>query len=237
MGWQSFQRDFSEWSGTTAGSCNKAVFQATFPENRLVRLHGMNGTFYYARVSTSDCVGDATANATITLKDAVPANCSLSGGWIAPVNTMYYHAGDSNDKEDDAMQRLVVLKRQEVLSDNRIQPLNVIQGSESVPSEDRSLLDYVVKFNVTFMGMFPDPVTGAPVFSRVPMTQLELLANPERVRGVIIEVAARTSQQDSEFTSDVPTAAFKVVKGLGAARVRRLRAELLMPNLAYRKLF
>ena len=229
MGWQSFQRDFTEWSGTAAGTCSLAVFQATFPNGRMVRLHGMNGTFFYARVNTSTC-SDATATATLTLQDAVPSNCSMNGGWIAPVNTMYYHVADSNTQEDDALKRLVVLRRQEVLPSNRTQVLNVMQGSDSVPVEDRALLDYVVKFNVSFLGMFD----GA--FSRVPMTDLEYAAYPERVRGVIIELGVRTSQQDSEFTSLVPTAAFKVVAGVGAARVRRLRAELLLPNIAYRNL-
>jgi hypothetical protein len=177
-------------------------------------------------------VCNATANATITLQDAVPPNCNMSGGWIAPVNTMYYHVGDSNNLEDDAMKRLVVLKRQEVLPDNRTQPLNVTTGSASGPIEDRALLDYVVRFNVDFLGVFDDKK-----LSRVPLTELEFAANPQRVRGVIIELAVRTSQQDSEFTVDVPTAAFKVVKGgLGATRVRRLRAELLLPNVAYRNL-
>ncbi|HET8934937.1 MAG TPA: prepilin-type N-terminal cleavage/methylation domain-containing protein [Polyangiales bacterium] len=229
MGWQSFQRDFSEWSGTAAANCNSAVFQQVFAEDRLVRLHGQNGTFFYSRIARTNCVGDSTSVATISLRDAVPNTCSMNGGWIAPVNTYRYRVVDAETVEDDAYKRVTVLRRTEVTAELRTKPLEASNGIERIVVEDRSLLDYVVRFKVDFLGMFGK-------VSHVAMTEPEVQNFPELIRGVVLDVAVRTPQQEPDFTSDVPRSAFKVFVGTGAARVRRLRAELLLPNIANRNI-
>jgi prepilin-type N-terminal cleavage/methylation domain-containing protein len=230
MAWQSFQRDFTEWTGVNVSSCNAGVFEAAFAEDRLVRLHAQNGTFFYSRVSSTTCIGDATGAATVTLKDAVPSVCNMNGGWIAPVNTMWYRVTNAETADDDAQKRVTVLKRSEVKADARTTLLTAAVAADRIVVEDRTLLDFVVRFNVDFLGMFDGKV------SYQPMTQAEWLANPERIRGVVLDVAVRTSQQETDFTNDVPVAAFKVYPGLGAARVRRMHAELLLPNIANRNL-
>jgi hypothetical protein len=232
MGWQSFQRDFSEWTGTNVANCNLAAFQSAFPEGRLVRLHAQNGTFYYSRIASTTCLGGATGAATITLKDAVPPICNMSGGWIAPVNTMFYRVVDAESGEDDALKRVTVLRRSEVTPETRTNLLIGVVGVDQVSIEDRALLDYVVRFNVDFLAAFDGKV------SHVPMTEAEWQANPERIRGVVLELAVRTPQAEPEFTANVPTAAFKMLagQGTGAARIRRMRAELLLPNIANRNL-
>jgi prepilin-type N-terminal cleavage/methylation domain-containing protein len=237
MGWQSFQRDFSNWTGANAANCDATAFQAAFPEDRLVRLHAQNGTFFYARVASTTCAGDTTGTATITLKDSVPTTCNMNGGWIAPVNTYFYRVVNAETSEDDAQRRVTVLRRSEVMAENRNNLLTAQVGAERVNVEDRALLDYVVKFNVSFLGWFPG-TGGVNRVSYVPMTQVEVVTNPHFVRGVILDVAVRTPQQEPDFTADVPTAAFKIWAGTntGAARVRRMRAEMLMPNLANRNL-
>jgi hypothetical protein len=237
MGWQSFQRDFSEWTGTNAGTCNQAVFQSVFPADRLVRLHAQNGTFFYGRVSSSSCSGDATGVATVTLQDSVPNNCNMDGGWIAPVNTLFYRVVDAENDEQDNQKRTTVLRRTEVKPDSREAPLEATVGSDRVRVEDRSLLDYVVRFKIDFI-MPNDELTDRDRrISFVPMTELEWMDRPQRVRGVRIDVAVRTPQQEPDFTQDVPRAAFRVLAvGKGAARVRRMHAELLLPNVANRNL-
>lgn len=230
MGWQSFQRDFAEYSGTNIAQCNAAVFQATFPTDRLVRLHSQSGLFFYARVASTTCVGGPTAAATITLRDAVPTSCNMSGGWIAPVNTMFYRAVNAEAGEDDMLTRNVVLRRSEVTAADRNALLTATIGSDRVNLDDRAILDYVVRFSVDFLGAFNGTL------SHVPMTQGEWQLNPERIRAVVLDVAVRTAQQETDFNNDVPTAAFRLYEGLGAARVRRLRAELLLPNVANRNL-
>lgn len=232
MGWQSFQRDFAEWSGANAANCSLPTFQAAFPAGRLVRLHAQNGTFFYSHIASVTCNGDATGNATIRLDDAVPAICNMNGGWIAPVNTMFYRVvdADADHGEDDALKRNTVLRRTEVMPSARTTTLTAMVGSDRISVDDRALVDYVVRFSVDFFGMFDGRV------SYVTMTEAELLANPERIRGVRLDLAVRTPQQETDFANDVPQAAFKLYPGLGAARVRRLRAEMLLPNVANRNL-
>jgi prepilin-type N-terminal cleavage/methylation domain-containing protein len=237
MGWQSFQRDFSEWTGTNAGTCNLAVFQSVFPEERLVRLHAQNGTFFYGRIASTTCSGNSTGFATVTLHDSVPSNCNMEGGWIAPVNTMFYRVTNAELSEDDNQKRTTVLRRTEVKPDSRLVPLEATVGSDRVRVEDRSLLDYVVRFKVDFLMMNSEASERDSRISYVPMTELEWLDSPQRVRGARIDVAVRTPQQEPDFTADVAAAAFKLYyPGKGAARVRRMRAELLLPNIANRNL-
>jgi hypothetical protein len=120
------------------------------------------------------------------------------------------------------------VRRTEVTPTQRGQRLDI--GNVAV--DDRALLDYVVRFNVGFMMR----ETAAVELSFVPATPAAVRANPERVRGVILDVAVRTSQQEFDFTSDVAGAAFKLLDTPGAARVRRAHAELLLSNIASRGL-
>ena len=234
MAWQSFQRDFSEWTGSGAGTCNQVVFESVFAEDRLVRLHAQNGTFFFSRVNSAVCTGNSTGSATVTLKDLVPASCNMDGGWIAPVNTLFYRVEDADPDrgEDDFQKRTTVLRRTEVKAEARMEPLEATIGGTRVRVEDRSLLDYVVRFKVDFL-MLNDINRR---ISYVPMLETEWSTAPQRVRGAIIDIAVRTPHQESDFTQDVQTSAFKLYAGKGAARVRRLRAELLLPNVANRNL-
>jgi prepilin-type N-terminal cleavage/methylation domain-containing protein len=232
MGWQSFQRDFTEWSGDNTLACNQIVFSTAFPANRLVRLHAQNGTFSYAITTGARC--DATT-AIVDLSEPLPDNCNMEGGWIAPVNTMYYRVEDADaDHEDDPLKNTTVLKRTEVMPEKRTDALESQIGGKTVVLEDRWLLDYVVRFKVDFLML--DPQRSNDRISYVPMTEAEVLEAPQRVRGAIIDIAVRTPKQESDFTQDVPTSAFKLFEGKGAARVRRMRAELLLPNIANRNL-
>lgn len=237
MGWQSFQRDFSEWTGTDAGNCNQVIFRSVFVADRMVRLHAQNGMYFYARVASAACAGAATGVATVTLQDPVPNQCNMDGGWIAPVNTLLYRVvnADANAGEDDNQGRTTVLRRLEVRPESRETPLVATVGADQVRVEDRSLLDYVVRFKVDFLMMLNDQRVDNRI-SHVPMTQLEWQNTPQRIRGAIIDVAVRTPYQEVDFTQDVSRAAFKLYQGTGAARVRRMRAELLLPNLANRNL-
>lgn len=233
MAWQTFQRDFTEWGGAGVGTCNNTVFQSVFTEDRLVRLHAQDGSFFFSRIASAACSGNVdSGTASVTLKDVVPSNCSMDGGWIAPVHTMFYHVEDAESArgEDDFLQRTTVLRRSEVKAEARTEFLETALGGSLARVEDRSLLDYVVRFKVDFL-----MVSGGRI-SYVPMLQTEWQDTPHRVRAAIIDLAVRTPQQESNFTQDVPTSAFKLFVGKGAARVRRMRAEVLLPNIANRNL-
>jgi prepilin-type N-terminal cleavage/methylation domain-containing protein len=225
MNWQTFRRDFTEWGGATAGTCNYAAFETAFPVGRMVRLHAMNGNALYSRVTRTTCTG--TDNATISVTDNIPNVCNMNGGWISPLNTIRYWVDNATAAEDSTGQ-VAMLRRQEVQPGSRTQ---LLMSSAGTPIDDRALLNYVVKFNVDFIMR-----DNTRMMNFVPATAAEWRANPERVRGAIIDIAVRTAQQDSVYVSGVPESAFRLFGQTGAARVRRARAELLLPNLANRGL-
>jgi len=237
MAWQAFRRDFTTWTGVNAGDCDLAAFEAAFPVGRLVRLHAQNGGFFYSRVARTACSGSSREPsgdfAVVVLTEAVPTTCGMTGGWIAPVNVMRYSVVNATATEDASDGRMTVLRRTEMRPDQHTNPLLAIAGGNGQPIEDRALLDYVVRFSVDFL--MRDVSTRVMNYSLRPSA--EVLANPERIRGVVLDVAVRTSQSEPDFTRGVPEAAFRVhPKGEGAARVRRARAELLLPNVANRGL-
>ena len=231
MGWQSFQRDFTIWSGANAGQCNSEAFNAAFPVGRLVRIHTLTDRNFFSQVAAASCVG--TGPVTITLATRVPAQCNANGGWIAPVNTIRYAVQDATADEVSRIgttNQIAVLRRGEVAPDNK-GVLLTNQGT-AVPIDDRTVLDYVVRFNVNFM--IAD--LGANRTSLMPATDAAVRLAPQQVRGVIIDLAARTAEHEPEFFNAVNGLAFRLRSSTGAARVRQLHAELLLPNVAARGL-
>lgn len=236
MDWESFHRDFTVWSGLGAGTCVFDTFAAAFPVGRMVRLHGLTERNFYSYVDSVTCNG--STKATVKLTNVVPAVCNMTGGWIAPVNFMKYWVTDSTAAEGSRIgdNRVSVLRRTEVKPGSRDDVLALPGNTTSI--DDRAILDYVVRFNVDFMLR---SAANANVIDFVPTTDVLTNQNPERVRGVIIDLVARTAEHEPEFYSDKTNPmwskyAFKVLSTQGAARVRRAHAEVLMPNIAYRQM-
>jgi hypothetical protein len=88
---------------------------------------------------------------------------------------------------------------------------------------------------------------GAPDsynFQTAPITDVTTINNfPERIRSVQIDLAARTPQQDPSLTWSRTNCSqlhcFQIFPSTGsaarpgAARVRRMRAEVFVPNVAF----
>jgi hypothetical protein len=237
MVWESFRRDFTVWSGASAGTCVPDTFAAAFPVGRMVRLHGRSERNFYSYVDSVTCTG---TTATVKLTSQVPAICNMTGGWIAPVNFMKYWVTDSTAAEGNRIgnNRISVLRRTEVQARQRDKAL--LSPTNNSPIDDRAILDYVVRFNVDFMLRVS---TNPNVIDFVPATLADTIQYPERVRGVIIDLVARTAEHEPDFFSagDPRSAwwskySFKLYPTQGAARVRRAHAEVLMPNIAYRQM-
>ena len=227
--WQSFRRDFSRWNDTAASSCDNEAFQAAFAPNRLVRLHSLNGGFFYAAIATASCVDDSRAQ--VRLKTAVPASCGMTNGWIAPVNTISYAVEAATAAERGNDPHMTILRRTEVRPDARSTALTLPASEVSV--DTRAIAENVVRFRLDFLARN----TASVVTNFLPISAANVIANPERLRGVIIDIAVRTAQQESNFLSKVLGAAYIVdSEAPGAARVRRAHAELLLPNIASRRL-
>jgi prepilin-type N-terminal cleavage/methylation domain-containing protein len=228
--WQSFQRDFAEWSGLNAGQCNLPAFSSAFTVGRLVRIHTLSEHQFFSTIDSITCSG---TTATVTLTTTIPPTCNATGGWIAPVNTMRYQVEDTSGTEqtlNSTTNRVAVLRRTEVQPGAKTAILT--KPGTTVPVDDRAILDYVVRFTVDFMVTTGAAIAANDLVAAPPAT---VMAQPERVRGVILELAARTSEQESQFLNAVSGHAFRVSStSLGAARVRSMHAELLLPNIAFR---
>jgi hypothetical protein len=231
MNWQSFQRDFTVWSGANAGQCNTPAFDAAFPVGRMVRVHTQADRSFFTTISAASCIGNGPV--TLTLTRGVPAACNANNGWISPVNTMRYTVenatGDEASRTGGA-NMVAVLHRTEVDPSNKGLPLTVPGSTQVV--DDRSVLDYVINFSLDFMIARGAP----PQVDFVPTTDAVVRATPQQVRGVIINLAARTAEHEPEFTSNILGGRFPLRTAIGGARVRTLRAEILLPNIANRGL-
>jgi prepilin-type N-terminal cleavage/methylation domain-containing protein len=228
---QNFRRDFTEWSGAAAGQCSSTAFTTAFAVGRLIRIHTKTERNFFARISSASCPSGGPA--VVVLGDRIPPLCNVNGGWIAPVNTIGYrvvNATDVTEVSRSTVNRVALLRRTELMPDDKTKALQLPGNGPRV--DDRAILDFVVSFNVQF-------ITRGGTLNSVnflPTTKANLDAASERVRGVIIDLASRTAEHETEFDAlSLPAGlAFKVFGTPGGARVRRLHAELLLPNIAYK---
>lgn len=240
---QSFTRDFSNWyaaGGRGAGVCNEGALIAAFTPGRIARVRALNELSHYTTITGATCANAANAPGVITLNTAIPTQCSADTGWISPINTIRYHAvnaiGDERSRIGD--NRVAVLRRTEVDPQSKLVPLTITEAGVARPVDDRAVLDLVTRFSVRFLMRDPGatpPPTGADF---VPATEAMVNANPEQVRGVIIELAARTGEYEAELPTVVSQrlGPFRMLTGTnGGARTRALRAELLLPNVAMKR--
>lgn len=232
---QSFARDFTNWyaaGGEAAASCSNAALANAFPTGRLVRVRNLANTNGFAQVNRATC-DTPVPTATVTFQTQV-AGCNATAGWISPVNTLRYRVVDATDTETSriGLNRVSVLRRTEVDPSNKANPLTVMIAGVATPIDDRAVLDYVVRFTVDFILRTNNPNTISPVQA----TQAAVQANPEFVRGAIIELAARTAEHEPDMDVTLNTVRlppFRVFTTQGAARTRSLRAEIFIPNVAY----
>jgi hypothetical protein len=125
------------------------------------------------------------------------------------------------------------LLRQEVLPTDKITPL------ANNPAPTRAVLDYVVGFNLAFtlngakVPLGPDNYTPSNSTNNDAVVNV----NTEKIRAVTIDLAVRGPLQDPSLPWTQAGCAnmrcFQVSGAPGAARVRRMRAEVFVPNIAY----
>jgi prepilin-type N-terminal cleavage/methylation domain-containing protein len=245
--WHGFRRDFTNWSqvdGLTPPTFDAAAFAQAFPPGRLIRIQTTGKQRHFAQVVATVAPVAGVSPPFIRFTPAIPAACSgaVDGGWVAPVNAMHYFVRNATGDEAPRFVGTTgangQLVREEVAPGNKITPFAV----GGVPAVPRVILDYVVGFNLSFT-MTANTAMGAPdafapgVFTDVAAT---VNANPQLIRAVRIDLAVRTPEQDPAL-SPLPWVparcagmrCFQVFADRpGASRVRRLRAEVLVPNVA-----
>jgi prepilin-type N-terminal cleavage/methylation domain-containing protein len=251
--WHAFTQDFTDWYNPSGDPFEPTAFARAFTAGRLIRIRTTTGVSHFAQVAanglTDPTPGPPATDALVRFAPAIPGGCqaTVTGGWVAPVSTIRYvvqnaAGGTLNDQRNVATPGGAIaasaanpnaqLWRVEVLPTDTVTPLD----AANLPA--RVVADYVVGFNVSFtMSTQGNPnladIYNVGVTTNTPAT---VNANPERVRAVTVDLAVRTPDQDRfmQFsqTNCANLRCFQVNTAPGAARVRRMRAEVFLPNLA-----
>lgn len=255
-GFYEFQRDFSDWWTGNTATFNAGAFSDAFRAGRAVRIQLPSRKAYYDTIAAV-VPPTGTTPAELRLTHAIPADCvgDLNGARISPLNAIGYHVrnvpadtleGGRGSSGVSAAGPMAQLLRTEVSAITKDVTTPVTNGADPPAPIQRVVLDYVVAFNLEFTmsganlgGGQPDDYVIGTTTTDDSLTSGSVNANPERVRAVTIELAARTPEQDSTFPFD-PTLCNTVGLGCfqvfstrpGAARVRSMRAEVFVPNVA-----
>jgi prepilin-type N-terminal cleavage/methylation domain-containing protein len=248
--WHGFQRDFTNWyvPGAVPPVYQPALFEEAFRVGRLIRIQTTRRLRHFAIIqSVPGPLPSINDDVQITFQPAIPASCmaEATGGWVAPVSVIQLSVtnmvGDFG--RGAAIGPIGQLMRREM--DPRLsQRTNMLPMNPAaiVPSfNSRSILDFVVSFNLSFT-MTDDTGPNQPDAYIMGNTVSDNSVNqaPERIRAVTIDVAARLPFQDPTLPWSLNTCrggrcfeVFHQEKQPGAARVRHMRAEVFVPNVAY----
>lgn len=251
--------DFINWyQPSTGDQFDVPAFNRAFVPGRLIRIRTTTGTSHFARITATVPGNTQTpSDSTITFaNEPVPPACtnSVNNGWVAPISAIRYFVQNAPADTIDAQRNqghgpIAQLWRQEVLPTDKVTPLPDADADPTTgdPGAPRRIADYVVGFNLAFtvntqpgpnlpdvytVGATTDNTTGVD-----PATAPR--DNPERIRAVSIDLAVRTPEQDSALPWSTGALGcgnlrcFQVFSDRpGVARVRRMRAEVFVPNVA-----
>lgn len=243
--WHSIFQDFA-WApdGTPAATVQEAAVRAVFTPNRLIRIQGRTGVRHFARIAGGNAVTIVGNTLTISFVEPLLGNCSdaMTGGWVAPLSFIRYGAqtgvGEEAERfdQDESNDTIGHLVRTEADPLARTTPYN---------NNIRSVLAYLVAFNLEFTMSGPNLDTGQPdnyVIGTRTFDPTVVNPSPQRVRAVQVTLAARLPQEDPTFPAgEFPASCdrmrcYKIwpttMTG-SVARVRFLRSEVFVPNIAF----
>lgn len=243
--WYSFRHDFTDWYNNAAPAYNATAFNDAFRVGRLIGIQTARRVSHFAAITQVDAPGTPTGPVPVTFGAAVPASCvgDLDNAWAAPISAIRYYARNAAAVEADTRTGAPIaqLIRQEVLPTDKVTPLG---NNGGVNNPGRAILDYLVAFNLSFTMTTatgcgnPDnyaigTTTADPNTTENPVT---VNGNPERIRAVAIELAVRASQPDPSLLwtqgGCSQLRCFGLPQQPNAVRVRRMRAEVFVPNVA-----
>lgn len=228
--WMGFRRSFAN---DYAGTISDALFQQTFAPGRVVRITHPSGGTFFAVIDTSSFGGNATVNLTASL----PACADVcTGCTIAPLSGVEYYLapapGDLAPVNAAATGPNTVLMRG---------AWDLTTGA-SMPGTARPVLEWAIHFDV--VPIVNTAALGAAVPVLVPQIDTDVAGvgalRPSAIYALDLTVGARTPEQDDRFPWVAPMAGDPITRFRaftdrpGAMRVRTARAEVLLPNIAYR---
>lgn len=249
--WHTFATDFTQWSTQNPAAVDMAAVQEAFADGRALRILTKDHRKHFAVITSTIAAGGPGCEfgggqgfddpPCVRFTPPVPQGCEAgaSGGWIAPLSFMRYRVRPlSLAANPEAPRDVQVTGPNTQLQRVEMDPRNpnTVLMNGAVPASFTAVLDYVAFFNTIFLA---NTANGAGQNDTVPRaTAFDPRTNPERVRSVIFELAARTPTHDPSFAwpglGADPAQRFLVFDDgrPGAARVRYARAEVFVPNVA-----
>jgi prepilin-type N-terminal cleavage/methylation domain-containing protein len=257
--WQAVRRDFGQWEGgdfvpppetPPPPPFDEIRFQQVFRAGRMLRLQTTTGKELFVTIQGTNPGGAGMQGPVINVSPSIPVGGLCVGGladgaMVAPLVQIEYAVvpttdaalavlrdPSSNTALDNALGRTnSVLVRRELDFNGTI-----IDGTTRIVLEFVSNLQFDFVFDTSGPGVAPNLVRLGDAAA-----QGVINATPEQLRAVRVDLAARTRQHEERFafvprTDPVNQAltSYKVNSlAPGAARVRSLHTEVLLPNLAY----
>jgi hypothetical protein len=241
--WHSVQADFG-WDpddGVATTDMNAQEIARAFPRGSLIRIQTRTGRRHFATLDAAPTIGVGVI--TFTFSPPLSSLCETEAafGWIAPLRIIRYGVELSQAGSLDTDRVTGNSFAQLIRSQLRASDMTAI-------APVRPILDYAATFNVSFVmntnnlpGQADAYVIGRTVAEIAPGTEVAAVTNsPERVRSVVVELGVRAPDVDPGMVwpcGNVRQACMALnpvtAAGSPTARVRVLRSEIFLPNIAF----
>jgi prepilin-type N-terminal cleavage/methylation domain-containing protein len=241
--WIGFRRSFINTVGATT-FVDTARFASVFSAGRMLHVESPNGYHFFFDITGSSLDGTGQT-ASITISPGVGTNnpCLRGlgrGAIVSPISQVEYFIGTPGAGSMLEPRNVAVTGNNTLLVRRE---LNMANGAE-IAGTRRVLLEWAVDFNVDFVLDTRANLSLPPaIITRTgALAETDVQGTPANVRGAIVSIAGRTPEQDIRYPwpaswgASRPTASplnrYQVFPTRpGAARVRQLTTEILMPNL------
>lgn len=228
--WYAYQHDFTLWNN---GQPDNASFNQVFTVQRPVRVMTTQRRKHFAMIT-------AVANAAggndpvVTIQPPVPPMCAGNVATIAPLEVIRYTVvpgvAAGSGQEWDPRETRPQLRRQE---------FNLTTGALMPGGENSAILDFVVTFSLDIQGTNAAGTTPDNVIWG--LNNPAVAARPHDLRLAQITLGARSPGVDPTFPLNGVVDPFRrfsidpigaAGSRTGASRVRRLRADVFLGNMA-----
>ena len=228
-------------TGTGSGTIDAEHFEDVFRTGRTLHVKTKEGFHMFTTVVSASTTGN---RALVTVAPAIPVpspclNGDGSGTLIAPITRVRYEIrqapagtpGASRNPVVSGINTQLIRSEFEVISDTPV-------------GAPRVVLNYAVDFNLDF---YLDLNSGTSIVPRMELVPgataaATLALSPWQARSIVVSLAARTAEQDPRFAWPTewgggrpltePLNRYRFSRDRpGAARVRSLRSEIMLPNL------
>ena len=239
--WQGFRRSFGE-------PFSAAAFTDVFVAGRMLHIRTLQGQHFFVTITGADA-GQAAVDFSPALPVGSVCLAGLAdGAMVAPLARIEYRVLQLGRRTEGS--QLGRVTGEDFLGETNPQLIRheiAFNDNSWLPGTERVVLEYVANFDVRFMidtaanpGAAPNLVEVAEGQAQ---NQMGFGRRPNRARSAIVDVSVRTPEQDPNYLwpfpgarpANAPLTHYRVNGALpGAARVRTVRTEILLPNIANR---